>query len=432
MIFRLTSSSRALVFNLAWAFVALVFMTRSVIATPQTAVDPKLDQLVKTASQTQESGNFKLAASQWQDVWEQFPESQFVGTARLRAGVCYQQLKDYPRAISDLKAAIPQLAGQTDQLPTAKLLLGYCQFQLGQQELKTAVDTAQKKQASDLLVTATRNLEQLLKTDPSFPDAFQAAYFLGGAYEELNEKQAAINAYQKLASLPNPSGLFKYESIYAIGDLNYELGQYGQAKKYFDQFLAAPETKNRPDRSLVIFAAAETSIALGEAAKRNGVDVESKKYFADAEALLKTIVEPAGNDQQAITLAREAHRQLAYCFRQLGKFRTAADAYATVYKKFGPTDPVALKIQTAIDAGTSYLEAGDVANGERFFGDRDGQRRCWSGPSSSFAGEFLFETETIRRRLQVKHAVYSCRSTAKFGAAENESGRSCDRNRRQT
>ena len=377
MIFRLTSSRNALAFNLAAIFVALVGVTESTSAAPQSAtapatnqtepqagVDPKLDQLIETANQTQQSGKLKLAASQWQEVWEQFPNSQFAGTARLRAGVCYQQLKDYPRAIENLKAAIVKLAGQTNELPTAKLLLGYSQFQLGQQRLNAANVATEKKQASDLLVTATRTLEQLLKTNPDFPDAFQAAYFLGGAYEELDQQQAAINAYQKMATVPNPSGLFKFESIYAIGDLYYELGQYGQAKKYFDQFLAAPETKERSDRGLVVYAAAETSIALGNAAKRNGIEGESKQHFTEAEALLKTIVKPDSNDEQAIALAREAERQLAYSYRELGQFKAAAETYATIFKK--NDDPIAIKTQTAIDAGLSYLEAGDVANGESF------------------------------------------------------------------
>ena len=380
MIFRLTSSRSVLVFNLALIFVALVGESRLANAAlqsstapaavqsepqaePQALADTKLDQLVKTAYETQQSGNLKLAASQWQSVWEQFPNSQSAGTARLRAGVCYQQLKDYPRAITNLKAAIPKL---TDQLPTAKLLLGYCQFQLGQQQLETADDPAKQKQASDLLVTASRTLQQLLKTDPDFPDAFQAAYFLGGVYEELGQQQSAIEAYQKMATVPNPSGLFKYESIYAIGDLYFELGQYGQAKKYFNQFLAAPETKDQPDRGLVVYAAAETSIALGEAAKRNGVGDEYKQHFTDAAALLKTIVKPVGNDEQAITLALEAERQLAFCYRQLGRFGEAAEAYAAVYEKFDATNMLAIKTQTAIDAGESYLEAGDAANGEKF------------------------------------------------------------------
>ena len=376
MIFRSTKFFTALVFNLSLILFAQLGVTHSAIAAPQSSAspsaaetalqasnNPELDKLVKTAAQTQQSGDFKSAASQWQTVWEKFPDSQFAGRARLEAGECYLQLKDYPSAIDQLKAAIPKL---TNQLPRAKLLLGYSQFQLGQQRLNVATDAATKRQASDLLVTAARTFELLLKSHPDFSDVSQAAYFLGGAYEELDRKQEAIDAYEKVTTLPNPNGVFKYESIFAIADLNFELGQYGQAKRYYDQFLAALETKDRPEHSLVVLKAAKTSIALGEAAKRNSVDGESRQHFVDAEALLKTIVKPVGNDKPAIILAREAQRLLAFTFSELGKFQAAADTYATVYEMFDATDPASIKIQTAIDAGMSYLAAGDTAKGESF------------------------------------------------------------------
>ena len=405
MIFRSTRFLIALVFNLSLICVLHLGVAHSVIAAPQSSTspaasnttpqitdNPELDKLLKTAEQTQQSGNFKLAASEWQTVWEKFPDSPLVGTARLQAAVCYQQLKNYPAAIANLKVAIPKL---TKQLPRAKLLLGYCQFKLGHQQFITANDAAQKKQASNLLVTAARTFELLLKANPDFPDAFQAAYFLGGVYEELDRKQDAIDAYQQMETLPNPSGLFKYESIFAIADLNFELGQYGQAKQYFDQFLAAPETKRYPDRDAVVYAAAETSIALGEAAKRNGADSESKQHFVDARELLKTIVKPAGSDAQAIALAREAQRLLAFCFSQLGQFQAAADAYATVYQKLDTTESAAIKIQTAIDAGMSYLGAGKDVKGERFLKIATAAKR----PESAKAAHLLANFYLKQRRF---------------------------------
>ena len=405
MIFRLTKFSTALVFNLSLIVTTLLGGTHSAVAAtqsstsqstadtqPQTSDDPELNKLVNTAKQTQQSGDFKLAVSQWQAVWEKFPNSEFAGIARLEAGESYLQLKDYPAAIDQLKAATLKL---TSQLPRAKLLLGYCQFQLGQQRLKAANDASQKKQATDLLVTAARTFELLLKTHPNFPDAFQAAYFLGGTNEELGREQAAIDAYQKVTTLPNPNGVFKYESIFAIADLNFELGQYGSAKQYYDQFLAAPETKDRPEHNLVVLKAAKTSIALGEAAERNGLDKDSRQHFVDAETLLKTIVKPTGNEAPAITLAREAQRLLAFCFHQLGQYQAAADTYASVYKKFDATDLASIKTQTAIDAGMSYLEAGDDAKGESFLKTATASK----GPESAKAAHLLANFYLKQRRF---------------------------------
>ena len=370
MIFHLTHPCIALLFTVT---LTLTIATPSVTAAPQTTeTTPQitdgqdLNQLIKTATQTQKSGNLKLAASQWQAVWEQFPDSEFSSSARFQAGFCHQQLRNYPRAIENLKAAIPKFAASNEQLPTAKLYLGYCQFQLGQRNLKTATNATQRKQAADLVTTAVITLQRTLQTYPNFPAAFQAYYFLGGALEELDRKQEAIDAYQKMATVPNPNDTFKYESTFAIADLSFELGRYGQAQEYFDKLLADPVTKQRPDGNLVVYSAAQTLIALGAAARQNGTDQESKQYFADAERLLKTIIKPTSSDPATISLAREAERRLAFCYRQQNRFQTAGDTYAAVYQKFDERASTAIKIQTATDAGVSYLDAGDREQGEAF------------------------------------------------------------------
>ena len=373
MMFRLTCSFIALTFSvmLTLNVAAISPVTAAPQASsPETAsqasLDQKLNQLIQTATRTQQSGNLKLAASQWQAVWEQFPDSPFTGAARFQAGSCYQQLKDYPLAIEHLKAAILKLDRTDNLLPKAKFFLGYSQFQLGQRQLKTAADAVQKKQASDLLVTATHTLGRLLKDHPNFPDAYQAYYFLGGTYEQLDRQQDAIDAYQKMIAAPNPNGVFQYESKFAIADLNFELGRYEQAKQYFDQLLTDPKTKDRSDRNLVVFSAAENAIALGVAIKQNGVAADSLLHFAAAETLLKLLVKPVGSDGPSIALARDAERQLAFCYLQQDKFQAAAQTYASVYKKLNDKDPFAIKVQTATDAGLAYLKAGDVENCEAF------------------------------------------------------------------
>ena len=370
--FQLTRSFIALTFNItlilsigftSWAIAATQSTTNS---TPQATSDPKLNQLVQTATKSQQSGDLKLAASHWQEVWEQFPNSPFAGAARFQAGNCYQQLKDYSPAIENLKAAIPKLTDSDDLLPRAKFYLGYSQFQFGQRQLKIASNAAQTKQANDILITATHTFDRLLKAHPNFPNTHQAYYFLGGTYEKLDRKQTAIDAYKKMIAAPNPTGVFQYESNFAIADLSFELGRYEQAKQYFDQLLADPKTKNRSDHNLVVYSAADTSIALGVATKQNGVGQESQQHFVDAEILLKTLVEPDGNDGPSIALARNAERRLAFCFRQQNKFQAAADTYASAFKKLDDKDPFTIKVQTATDAGFCYLKASDFNNGEAF------------------------------------------------------------------
>lgn len=331
---------------------------------PAVQLDQKLAQLKQSAQQAQLKNDFQFAAEQWQQVWKQFPNSDDVGQARLQAGNCHLQLQQFPLAIENLKAAIPKLTDQAVQLPKARLLLGYSQLELGKR-LAGKEDATSKKQATDLFATATRSLEQLLNSSPSDPDAEQACFFLGNAYEQLDRKQDAINAYKKMDDVQNKNGMFRLDSLYAIGDLYHSLGQYGDANKYFDLFLAETKQVGHPDRDLVNFSASQTLVALGEAAKTNNDATGAKTYFEDAIARLKEITDQEANGSPApiAALVRDSKKQMALCHRQLDQFQQAADLFASLSEQSDAT--ASTTMQTF--AGLSYLDAKQTAKAFAYF-----------------------------------------------------------------
>lgn len=327
--------------------------------TPASQLDPKLAELRQAAQQAEIDNDFKSAAQQWKQVWEQFPKSEFAGLARLRAGNCYLKLQQYPLAIESLQAAIPLLTttDKKTELAKARLLLGYSQLELGKQ-IAAKQDAGSKKQANSLFATATRSFEQLLRKNSNDAHAEQACFFLGSAYALLDRKQDAINAYKKMDNVQNKQGTFRFDSLYAIAVLHHQLGQYGQANKYFDLFLAESKQTGHPDRDAVQFSASQTLIALGEAAKANGDAAAMKNYFSQAIDRLKKINDQPAKDNrpQFATLIRDSKQQMALCHRQLDQFQQAADLFADLSSDSVAPDTTIMKTF----AGLSYMDAGQT------------------------------------------------------------------------
>ena len=353
-----------------FVFVVILSITASAKATPQSTgtpakatptaqLDPKLANLLQTAQQAQIDNDFKLAAEQWKQVDKQFPKSDYVGLARLQAGNCYLSLQQFPLAIDNLQAAIPLLTttDKETQLARARLLLGYSQLEFGKQ-FAAKPDAVSQQQANDLFATSTRSFEQLLRTNPNDSAAEQACFYLGNAYEQLDRKQDAINAYKKMDSVQNKKGIFRFDSLYAIAQLHHQLGQYGEANQYFDLFLAESKQTGHPDRDSVQFSASQTLIALGEAAKLNGDTAAMKKYFGAAIDRLKEITDQAAqaNSQRLADLIRDAKKQMALCHRQLDQFQQAADLFADLASDSGAADTTIMKTF----AGLSYFDAGQI------------------------------------------------------------------------
>ena len=324
-------------------------------------IDDQQRSIMQMAQKAQTDKDYKFAAEQWQLIWEKYPNSTYAPLARLQAGICKIQTQDYQQAIDNLRTAIPKLTDQEVQVPKAKLFLGFSQYELGKR-LQVSGDEAQQKQSIELLVTATQTFERLLASSPKFADAVQACYFQGGAFEALDKKEKAIESYKRMASFQNEKQVFKYDALFAIADLYYQLGQYDDAKKYFQQFRDETKTSGHPDLDVVNLSAAKTAIALGIAAGRNASDDAAKANFSDAVGLLKEITQQsaAGKNADFASLVVDANNQMAFCYRQLKDYKSAAELYATVAKSSnGDAATTALAY-----SGVSYRDAGDDKSAE--------------------------------------------------------------------
>lgn len=315
--------------------------------------DPAL-VIAQTAMTAQNSSNFKFAATQWESLLAQHADSPLVGKAHYNAGVCYLQTNEFQKSIDHLKSSIPKLEDESVQQPQAFLYLGFAQFRLGQQLLPSAVE---KEQSTTLLTTAAQTFANLLTAFPDFADADQACYFQGGAFEALNRLEDARQSYAKMFEYPKQA--FEFEGLYAIADVNSQLGQHVSALQYYETFRERAEsTGGNPLLNDVKFRTGRTMINLAIAEENAGNTSAANTQFTEAAKLLGQVadLDTVDQDESFIELTEEARFQQAYCARRLKQFETAANLYEKIAAN--PDSPLAA--QSLAYSGRNFIDAGNT------------------------------------------------------------------------
>lgn len=309
--------------------------------------------IAQIALRAQNAEDYALAAQQWEKLISEHPQSALLAKAHYNAGVCYVQLQNFPAATKQMSAAIPKFTDDDIQLqPQAYLFLGFSQLRSGQ-ELIRKPDPAAQKEANVLLTTATQNFTDLLQKFPNFVDADQAAFFQGNAFENLQRLKDADKAYAAMMKFEKQT--FKLEGLYAIANVNEQLGKQDVALDYYQQFRSAagvehpltPEVNLRTGKTLISLANA--AVNAGDAAGAVANFKQAEKLLGELAATMATAKAP-----EQLAFADEAQFQQAYCQTQLGEFETAARTYELVAARTeSPFRPQAL-----VYAGRSYNQAG--------------------------------------------------------------------------
>ncbi len=320
--------------------------------------DPEAAQLIaQTAVTAQNNEDYALAARQWEKLLTEFPNSSLVGKAHFNAGVCYVQSQDYKNAADHLSKALNKLdADEVTQLPQAYLYLGFSQFRLGQ-ALSRETGEASQQEANTLLTTSTRTFAKLLEKFPNFVDADQACFFQGNAFEDLRRLEDAEKSYEKMFGYPKQT--FKFDGLFAIGNVNEQLGNFTRAIEYYDQFRKeADAADGNPLLEEVNFRTAKTRMRLAAADVGRGDRSASQDNYQRAAKLLETIasqeIESAAKDRQPII--DESQFQLAFCKAQLGQYQAAAEIYEQVAARVDSP----FRVQSLIYAGSSFARAGKM------------------------------------------------------------------------
>ena len=306
-----------------------------------------------TALQAQNSKEFEFAATEWKRLIKDYPKSSIVDKAFFNSGICFIQMQQYDQAIDQFKAAIPLLKDRDVQVPTAQFYLGYAQYELGSSKLS---DSTQKAEATELLTTATQTLARVLKDSPTFERNDSVCYFRGGAFEKLGRLEEALDAYLQMANYKSTDKTYRFDSLFAICDLHFALGQYDKALKATERFVAAAKPVEHPLLDRVNLLQGKVHVNLAVAAQENGDSTKSDQEFGLAEPIFKSIIsaDPSQKPADFADLVQEAKYQQAFCLNRLRRFEAAANLYLDLVTNGDPK----LADQAQAYAGANYLSAG--------------------------------------------------------------------------
>lgn len=283
---------------------------------------------------------YDLAADQWAEFVQKFPDDPLCAKARHYRGICLFQLKKFAEAESDLS----ELAAKHPDfglLEATLVNIGLAQFNQGQlNQAQPAQPEAAKKKLTDAAATFARQLKK-------FPDGEQAAtarFYRAESLYLLGKRAEAIAAYRETIEKHAKDDLAP-KALYGLGVALEEGEDHAAAGKTFAEFL-----EKYPEHALsaeVELRLAETELARGEAAK-------AEPRFAKAAA------------REGFSLADYATLRQAECLFQQKKFAAAAELYAALTQRFPKSEHIPA---ARLAAGKSYYLAGDGAKARRWLGE---------------------------------------------------------------
>ena len=321
------------------------------VASPQ---DDQAARIFETARLAQEKEDYAFAVTSWNKLLAEHKDSELATKAAYNAGICYLNLGQFDKSIPLLKDAAPKLDAKSGLQNKAKLFLGFVQYRQG---AKLNANPANKQQATELLTTATKTLEDLISTaDSKFGELDQACWFQGVAYEELGRDEDALKSYTKMMGFPKPT--FEFLGHSALGDITFRLGQYSESLKHYAnarKFADGSEANENLDG--INLAAAKALIRLADADEKADKKPEAEKQFTEAIELLKLIPAPAADSTaDAKEIHEDSRYQTALCEARLGRFAESAK----IYESIAANTASPLAARSLANAGRNYLNAGET------------------------------------------------------------------------
>lgn len=335
--------------------------------------DPSAQEtnIAQTALNAQNAHDFQLAASQWDKLLHDFPNSTLTGLAQHNLGVCRIQTAiaatdagtgegqaEFKKGIEALKNSLTTLdKSESEKLARSFLFLGFAQARLGKDIGEKAAANHDKdtlEESRKWLTTSTQTLEQLQKRFPNFADLDQACFFQGEAFATLGRFDKAAESYSKMLELPNQT--FKFDGILALADVYEQLGQYDKAIESYNLFQKAAEAAGGHELlTEALFRQAEALLKRAVAADNGGQPEQAQKDYALAESLFET----AASDARFEHIDRAMFQQ-AYSANRQRQFEKSAQLYSKVAQF--PKSELAVRAQ--VYSGRDYLSANQIENAE--------------------------------------------------------------------
>ena len=272
------------------------------------------------AANFQNNGAYDLALEEWGKFLAKFPKDPLVPKAQHHQGVCYLQLKKYDEAATAFDAVIKKHP-KFELIDDAYINLGWCRYSI-----------AQAKQDPKSYQIAAETFAKLLKAKPKSAHAAEALFFQGESLYLAGQVKECIKPYQTLLQQHKASELV-CDAAYGLGVAYEELKEYGQAQKYYDQFLG--QCKQNELANEVLMRKAEMVL-------QGGDTKTAETLFAQVAAIAD------------FESADHAQFRQGYCLSEQSKFKEAGDLYASLVSRFPKST---YKADATISAGRAYYRA---------------------------------------------------------------------------
>ncbi|MEM8679019.1 MAG: tetratricopeptide repeat protein [Planctomycetota bacterium] len=271
---------------------------------------------------------FDLAAEEWENFLDQYPDHKLSGKASYYLGVCRFQQRDYAQA----ERAFAHATQQRSKLRgSAFLNLGLAQF--NQAQAKTSGST-------EHLRRAIKTFETMGKELPAAPELEEALFYLGEAQYAVGERADAIASYRR-ALRKFPKHPRRIELLYGLGTAATEEGKDRTAKEAFSQLVSTTSSAaSAAEKELL----AEARIRLADLLLAEGSTSKAQRVLATASQA----------DQGA--LADYAGLRLAESYFVSKKYAEAAGQFERVVKGFPQSEHVA---KAMVGVAKSRFLAGD-------------------------------------------------------------------------
>ncbi len=371
-------------------FVAVLCCSSACAQDQDDAKEQQAFKLAEIASNAQRDEEFRFAAKSWQQLIDDYPESSQIRTAQYNLAKCHYGLKDFASAVLAFEDAVPLMQqANSIELPDALLLLGYSRMQVARQLPKT--DPEYDKKFSTEMTTATVHFETILRSFVDFPNANQAAYFQGQAYDELERFKEARASYEKALEFEKDD--YQVESMFALGILaDRELNPEAAIDWYEKIRAVAAEKGGHPYLSETNYRYGESLMRVGQSLREsNDLAAANEKFKAARDVLAETA------SDEKFELRDKAMFQQAFCSLLIGEFETAAKQFETV----AAIETFDLKDQAMFYAGESWLSANNEEKGRAVLNSVMNSDSSWSVDSALSLSQWLLKSGKPRESFEL-------------------------------
>jgi len=285
----------------------------------QAAATP--EEAFTAARQLLDAGNDQQASVAFKGFLKDFPNDGRALEANYLLGYCYENLKQYPQALTEFGKVIDK-AGKPEQAnwrADANFQIAECYAQ--QRDFAKAVLAYQA----------------CLKIDaPANKNVVDAYYWMADSLLQLNREKEALDSFAKVLELDKAHPLASW-SLAAIGAIKLRAGAFDNAIAALERLLNEYATTD-PAKT----ARLSLGLAYAGRARASKDDAARAKDFAQAETILLAAEKEAGDDA---TARRQVTLALARVEADRNDFTKAETAYSRALTGLEPASEEALRIR---------------------------------------------------------------------------------------